>query len=152
MTTLMSAFGSYAAARDQRLCPGRTVSLAMYLPGDADSACVACAAVASATDTIPIRSAVTAVTTIRMRRVSRKDYAVRISFSPLLRVRDSQSLWVSYLPSTPRLPLSSNVHSMVQQFDRVTVRSNASMPSLYRAAPTIKRHVEQMFGDIGICR
>jgi hypothetical protein len=41
---------------------------------------------------------------------------------------------------------------MVHQFDRVTVRSNASMPSLYRAGPTIKRHVEQMFGDIGICR
>src|SRR6202000_658812 len=43
--TLVSAFGSYASPRDHRLCPGSTVTLVTYLPGDPDPARVACAAV-----------------------------------------------------------------------------------------------------------
>jgi hypothetical protein len=41
-------------------------------------------------------------------------------------------------------------------FDGTRVRSSYSsiervLPSLYRAGAKIKRHVEQMFGDIGNC-
>src|SRR5689334_17772526 len=76
-TCRVSASGSLASARDHRLCPGSTVTLDRYRPGDAGPDRVACAAVASPTDSAPIRSADTPVTAMRPRRVRRGCGSVR---------------------------------------------------------------------------
>src|SRR6185437_4024460 len=152
MTSRGSAFGSYASARAHRLCPGRTATLARYRPDGGDPARVACAAVASPTDSAPMRSADRPVNAMRPRRVSRSGAAG---------VRRGRPIGAAGLRFTVTAdPLSAIVTmstSFIKRlFDDTRVRSTYSsierqLPSLYRAAPVIKRHVEQMFGDIGIC-